>query len=93
MNKAKLLIGCAVILSILSAGAQQASAEFKSVEAKSSEGSSYNAALTLKAGGATIECEVAGTKSTGSWAIENEKKNMWKMGRIWRSSSKPGRPV
>jgi hypothetical protein len=69
----KMLIACAAIFGIMSVWAPQASAQFKSGEAKSDKGSSYAAAVALKDGSATIECEAAETKAVGSWTVENEK--------------------
>ncbi len=67
------VVVCAIVVGMLLTCVSSASAQFKASEA-SHEGSSYAAAMTLKAGGGTIECEATETKAVGSSIVENTAK-------------------
>ncbi len=74
MRKTTILAGFALMVGVLLAGAPVASAEFTAVE-KASEGKTSSSALSLEAGGATIQCKPAAEPTgDGTWIIENKSK-------------------
>lgn len=74
MRKMKILAGFAVMVGALLACVPAAFAEFKSVE-KGSEGKTSSSALSVEAGGATIQCvPEEETKGDGTWIIETKEK-------------------
>jgi hypothetical protein len=74
MRKTTILAGLALMVGILLASAPAALAEFTAVE-KASEGKTSSSALSLEAGGATIQCKPAAEPTgDGTWIIESKAK-------------------